>query len=107
MLMGDCSTFQSQWVLGKVTATHPGQDGLVRAAEVAVPQAVRPLPAGTLGMDSFAKKIKVKTTIYRRPVVKLARLFIEEDEKFPGQDKTPVHSPQDVQSPMAEQLATN
>ena len=29
VLVGDCRTFQSQWVMGRVIDTFPGQDGLV------------------------------------------------------------------------------
>ena len=42
VLLADCHTFQTQWVLGKVVATHPGQDGLVRTVDVAVPRVVKP-----------------------------------------------------------------
>ena len=85
--------------MGRIVDVYPGSDGLVRAADVEVAQAT-PLPAGTLGRTPAVKK-----TVLRRPVVKLCRLFIEE-EKDPGQDTSPVHPPQDVQSPRDEQ-ATN
>ena len=109
MLLTDCNTFQTQWVLGKVTATYPGQDGLVRAADDAVPQAAKSLPAGTLDRASYAARLQIKTTTYRRPVVKLARLFHEE-EKSPGQDVTscpPPHPPQDVGSQPDQSVASN
>ena len=96
MLLGDCGAFQTQWVLGRVTATYPGQDGLVRTADVDVPHVTRPLPARALGRGNYATSLQVKKTTYRRPVVKLARLFLEEDEKIAGQDEPVQPPPQDV-----------
>ena len=90
MLVGDCGAFQTQWIMGRVVDVHPGSDGLVRAADVEVSQAT-PLPAGTLGRTSAAAHIHIKKTVFRRPVVKLCRLFHEEED--PGQDMTPVHPP--------------
>ena len=108
VMVGDQKTFQNQWVLGRVVAVHPGQDGLVRAADVEVAQAVNPFPTGTLGRVSAAKQLPIKRTIFRRSVVKLCRLFKEEEGADSEQDTSPVHpppppppTPQDVQATIA------
>ena len=74
VLMKDSSYFQTHWGLARVVKLHPGEDGLVRAVDVAVCKVTRP--------DSTGKKkniplsqMKVKTATFRRPVCKLSLLL--------------------------------
>ena len=65
----------STWRMGKVTATYPGSDGLVRAADVEIPTTTFPSYYYTTTRRLDPRDIKVKKTVFRRPVVKLARLM--------------------------------
>ena len=58
-------------------ATHPGQDGLVRAVDVAVPRVVKPLPASG-DKTSYASKLKTEISTYRRPITKITQLLPED-----------------------------
>ena len=69
------STLQTHWKTGKVTATFPGKDGLVRAVEVTVKTAVFPDYHNKTSRKLNPKDLTVKTSMYRRPVVKLAPLL--------------------------------
>ena len=73
VLLTDSNQFQEHWTLARVTALYPGEDGLVRAVDVRVCRATPPSSKQTSGSSSPA----VKTTVLRRPVV---RLFPEEDQ---------------------------
>ena len=60
VLLTDGHTFATQWVTGKVVATYPGRDGLVRAVDVSVPAICKPLPSAA-DLTAFSKKLKVIT----------------------------------------------
>ena len=65
----------THWKMGKVTTTYPGSDGLVRAADVEVSTTIFPNYYKTTLKKLDPKDLKVKKTIYRRPIVKLAPLM--------------------------------
>ena len=65
----------STWRMGKITATYPGSDGLVRAADVEVPLTIFPSYYHTTTRKLNPADITIRKTVYRRPVVKLARLM--------------------------------
>ena len=69
------SPLQTHWKTAKVTSTFPGQDGLVRAAEVMVKTTVFPDYYGKTNRKLDPRDLKVKTSTYRRPVTKLAPLI--------------------------------
>ena len=73
-------TFSCHWPLARVTVVFPGQDGLVRVAEV-----------------------KTATGTYKRPVVKLSLLYRPEDNQEPSQPLPPAICP-DTSPAAAEQL---
>ena len=66
--------------MAKVTDVHPGKDGIVRAVDVQVERRV--LPANCNSKEQLAKNITTKTSIFIRPVTKLALLLAVDD--FPG-----------------------
>ena len=72
VLMKDASAFQTHWGLAKVTAVFPGQDGLVRAADVLTKKVIIPEPS--VKRPILPSQLKVKTCILRRPITKLALL---------------------------------
>ena len=80
VLLTDCNTFQAQWVTGKVVATHPGQDGLVKAVDVAVPRVVKPFPTSG-DKKKYANDLQIRTVTYRTPIAKLGRLLPEDHEE--------------------------
>ena len=63
---------QTHWKTGKVQAVFPGEDGLVRTAEVLVPTASI---SDKLRRRVIAKDVKIHKSIYRRPITKLAPLL--------------------------------
>ena len=71
----DESSLKTQWKMGKVTRTFPGDDGLVRTAEVSVESIVYPdyHNKGRKLLDP--KDLSTKTSTFRRPVTKLAPLM--------------------------------
>ena len=56
VIINEDHTFLQQWPMARVVATHPGADGLVRVVTV-----------------------KTGTSTYKRPVVKLALLYSQEE----------------------------
>ena len=72
VLMKDSSTFQMHWGLAKVVRTYPGDDGLVRAVDVTVCKVTLPDKPGRTPTPH--DKMKVKTSVLRRPVTKLSLL---------------------------------
>ena len=68
----DESTLQRHWVTGKVTEVYPGDDGLVRAAQVLVPSAILPLHNKK---QKNPLNIRIKKSVFRRPITKLAPLM--------------------------------
>ena len=73
-------TFKCHWPLARVTAVFPGQDGLVRVAEV-----------------------KTATGTYKRPVVKLSLLHRPDKTQEPSQPLPPAICP-DISTASAGQL---
>ena len=73
VLVKDDFAFQQHWSLAKVTATYPGDDGLVRAVDIMTATVTR--PASKDGTPTPHNKMKVVTKTYRRPVSKLALLI--------------------------------
>ena len=65
----------STWRFGRVTAVHPGSDGLVRAASVEIASAIFPSYYHTSNRKLDPKDVQVKKTILNRPIVKLARVM--------------------------------
>ena len=72
VLMKDSSSFQTHWGLARVVRTYPGEDGLVRAVDVTVCKVVLPDKPGK--KPTPVDKMKVKTSVLRRPVSKLSLL---------------------------------
>ena len=67
----------AQWTMGRVTATYPGKDGVVRAVDVMTKTVVRPKPSSsTKAID--VSQLPVKTATYRRPITRLTRLLPED-----------------------------
>ena len=52
-MIADPNVARDMWPRGKIEAVHPGKDGVVRVADV-----------------------RTKSAVYRRPVVKLAKLDV-------------------------------
>ena len=75
MMIDESTPLKAVWRMGKVTATFPGTDGKVRAADVEVPITQFPSYYYTTTRKLDPKDLLVKRTIYRRPIVKLARLM--------------------------------
>ena len=71
----DESPNQTEWKMGKVLETFPGNDGLVRTAQVKVENILYPdyHNKGKKVLDP--KDLQTKTSILNRPVVKLAPLI--------------------------------
>ena len=69
------STLLTHWKTGKVTAVHPGEDGLVRAAEVLVPTAIFPSYHGRSSRRLDPKDMTVRSSTFKRPITKLAPLI--------------------------------
>ena len=69
------STLQTHWKTGKVTAVFPGEDGLVRTAEVLVPTAILPSQQGAPTRRLDPKNIAIRRSTFRRPITKLAPLI--------------------------------
>ena len=79
VMMLDETTLQSKWKMAKVTSTFPGEDGLVRAAEVMIKNIVFPEYYAKTSRKLDPKDIIVKTSILKRPVTKLALLMAAHD----------------------------
>ena len=89
----------SIWRFGRVTAVHPGADGLIRAASVEIAQTVFPSYYHTSNRKLDPKDLVVKKTILNRPVVKLARVMTCK------QDEVRVsHGEEDVAAPASPDL---
>ena len=82
VLMKDSSEFTTHWGMARISKVFPGEDGLVRAVEVIVKKAILPesTPKNSLKLD----KIKIKTSILRRPVAKLALLVADSSTEVPS-----------------------
>ena len=77
VLLTDGNEFKCKWSLGKIVAVYPGNDGLVRVVDVQVETSI--LPTKYANKEELAAKIKTRTSIFRRPVAKLA-LLLSNDE---------------------------
>ena len=77
--------FQCQWTMAKVVNVHPGLDGLVRAVDVQLERRV--IPAACNSKEQLAKKITTTTSIFRRPITRLALLLAVDEGKQMDLDK--------------------
>ena len=69
------SELKNHWKMGKVISVSPGQDGLVRTAQVMVKTAQIPdYPRNTTRVVDPVK-VPIKTSIIKRPITKLAPLL--------------------------------
>ena len=75
------NVYHCQWTMAKIVAVYPGKDGIVRAVDVQIEQAVTPQSCKT--KSQLARKMTTKTSIYRRPVCKLSMLLAAEE--VPGE----------------------
>ena len=71
----DETPLKTYWRIGKVTATFPGKDGLVRTVDVAVQTVVYPdyYHKGRKILDP--KDLSSRRSIMRRPITKIAPLM--------------------------------
>ena len=60
--------------MGKVVATYQGKDGLVRAVDVQTETVTRP-QSSTFNKAATASQLKSRTSVFRRPISKLALLL--------------------------------
>ena len=70
-MMTDASLFKAQWTMGKVIATYPGKDGIVRAVDVQT----ETVKSTNANKPTPAHQLTTRTSIFRRPVSKLALLL--------------------------------
>ena len=80
VMLTDGSHFKAQWSMARVIKAYPGRDGLVRAVDVQLE--TRVIPKTYHSKEQLAAKIKTTTSIFRRPITKLA-LLLAADE-LPG-----------------------
>ena len=93
VMLTDGNHFKCQWSMAKVIKVYPGRDGLVRAVDVQLE--TRVLPTTYHSKEQLAEKMKTTTSIFRRPITKLA-LLLAADE-VPGDTvdlDNPVPSPE-------------
>ena len=81
VMLTDGNVYHCQWTMAKIVAVYPGKDGIVRAVDVQIEQAVT--PQGCKTKSQLARKMTTKTSIYRRPVCKLSMLLAAEE--VPGE----------------------
>ena len=77
VMLTDGKEFNCQWTMAKIVKVYPGQDGLVRSVDVQVEHVI--IPKNCYTKEDFARKIKTRTAIYRRPITKLSMLLAVED----------------------------
>ena len=75
MMLDESHPLITEWKMGRITATYPGNDGLVRAADVQVSTTTFPTYYRTTLKKLDPRDLVTKKTIFRRPVVKLAPLM--------------------------------
>ena len=73
VLMTDGNVFHTQWTVAKVVATYKGKDNLIRAVDVLTETVSRPQSSSNKTL--LASQLRTKTSIYRRPISKLALLL--------------------------------
>ena len=71
----ESSSLMTRWRLGKVTAVFPGEDNLVRTAEITTTTTVFPDYWQKTSRKLNLKDLKVKVSTFKRPVTKLALLM--------------------------------
>ena len=81
MMLDESTPLITVWRMGRVTATYPGTDGKVRAADVEVPTTIFPAYHYNTLRRLDPRDIKVRKTTFRRPVVKLAPLMSTGESK--------------------------
>ena len=79
VMMKDGSDFKTHWGMARITKVFPGEDGLVRAVEVAVKKAV--IPSKVSGKMAKWDEIAIKSSTLRRPVAKLVLLVPAKNEE--------------------------
>ena len=82
VLMTDGNSFATQWTMGKVVATYQGKDQLVRAADVQV-ETLTKSPLSNSNSKKNYKQLQTRTSIFRRPISKLALLLSAEKNPAP------------------------
>ena len=75
IMLLETNCLQTHWKMGKIISVSPGSDGLVRTAEVLIKHAVLPGYCSMTTRPLNPKDITTKSSILRRPVVKLAPLM--------------------------------
>ena len=75
MMLDESTPLATVWKMGKITATFPGEDGSVRAADVEVSTTIFPPYYYKTLRKLDPKDLVSKKTVFRRPVVKLAPLM--------------------------------
>ena len=73
VMLTDGGVYKCQWSMAKVVAVYPGKDKSVRAVDVQIERKV--IPTGCISKKQLAERITTKTSIFRRPVCKLAMLL--------------------------------
>ena len=66
VLMTDGSTFNTNWIMGKVIQTFQGKDKLVRAVDI-LTETICKNSAPASNRNSYINQLKTKTSILRRP----------------------------------------
>ena len=84
-MLTDGNAFHCQWTMAKVIKTYPGRDGLVRAVDVQLEHRV--IPKSCTSKAKLIKEIKTKTSIFRRPISKLALLMAVDEGQHLDLDK--------------------
>ena len=82
MMLDESTPLITVWKMGKVLATYPGEDGLVRAADVEVSTTTFPAYYHTTQKKLDPRDIRSRKTVFRRPVVKLAPLMTYNSQKM-------------------------
>ena len=85
VMLTDGNAFHCQWTMAKVIKTYPGKDGLVRAVDVQLEHKV--IPKSCTSKAKLIKEIKTRTSIFRRPVSKLALLLAVDEGQHLDLDK--------------------
>ena len=77
VMLTDGKEFGCQWTMAKIVSVFPGKDGLVRSVDVQVEHVI--VPKDSHSKEDFAKKLKTRTAIYRRPITKLSMLLAADE----------------------------
>ena len=65
----------TEWKIGKVISVSPGDDQLVRAAEIMIKKAIIPKYPRNTTKAVDPVQVPIKSSIIKRPIVKLAPLL--------------------------------